>query len=242
MRIGAWSKDSGEVDAILRNEVPVPIIETVTARALTQALFVACKLRIFDRLLSAASAEELARDVGTSERATKRLLDALAASGYLSIDGDRYLCTERSAKWLCTSRHESLVGAITQMGALDFRWIDHLEEYVATGRPIDVHIDMSDEGWDLYQKAMRSYAPSTAPEVISCFHFSHDPKRMLDIGGSHGFYSAEFCRRFPSLSSVILDLPDAIAHAKPLLEKEGLSDRVTYRAGDIRTTTLEPDT
>src|SRR5918999_655745 len=127
MRIGAWWKDSGEVDAILRNEVPVPIIETVTARALTQALFVACKLRIFDRLLSAASAEELARDVGTSERATKRLLDALAASGYLSIDGDRYLCTERSAKWLCTSRHESLVGAITQMVALDFRWIDHLE-------------------------------------------------------------------------------------------------------------------
>jgi SAM-dependent methyltransferase len=58
---------------------------------------------------------------------------------------------------------------------------------------------------------------------------------MLDIGGSHGYYSVVICRRHPGLRSVVLDLPQAIRHAAPLLAREGMGDHVVHRAGDATT-------
>ncbi len=40
------------------------------------------------------------------------------------------------------------------------------------------------------------------------------------------------CRRHPGLRSVVLDLPQAICHAAPLLAREGMGDRVVHQAGD----------
>jgi SAM-dependent methyltransferase len=61
---------------------------------------------------------------------------------------------------------------------------------------------------------------------------------MLDIGGSHGYYSVALCRRYRSLSSTILDLPQAVEHAAPILAREGMGDRVVHRAGDALTEPL----
>ena len=49
---------------------------------------------------------------------------------------------------------------------------------------------------------------------------------MLDIGGSHGYYSVALCRRHPSLRAVILDLSEAVTHAERILDREGMGDRV----------------
>jgi len=61
---------------------------------------------------------------------------------------------------------------------------------------------------------------------------------MLDIGGSHGFLSVSLCRRHPGLSAVILDLPEAVAQAAPILAREGMGDRVTHRPGNALTDDL----
>jgi 2-polyprenyl-3-methyl-5-hydroxy-6-metoxy-1,4-benzoquinol methylase len=55
---------------------------------------------------------------------------------------------------------------------------------------------------------------------------------MLDIGGSHGFISAAMCRRHSALKAVVLDLPQAVTHAAPILAREHMGDRVTHRGGD----------
>jgi SAM-dependent methyltransferase len=47
--------------------------------------------------------------------------------------------------------------------------------------------------------------------------------------------SVVICRRHPGLRSVVLDLPQAIRHAAPLLADEGMGDRVVHRAGDATT-------
>ena len=61
---------------------------------------------------------------------------------------------------------------------------------------------------------------------------------LLDIGGGHGRFSVEICRRFPALHAVILDLPQAIAPAAEILAAEGMGDRVQHKAGDALTTDL----
>src|SRR4029453_17532073 len=58
---------------------------------------------------------------------------------------------------------------------------------------------------------------------------------MLDVGGSHGYHSVVLCRRHPGLRSTVLDLPEAVKNAAPLLEKEGMGDRVVHRVGAATT-------
>lgn len=65
-----------------------------------------------------------------------------------------------------------------------------------------------------------------------------DARDMLDLGGSHGYYSVSLCRRHPDLRSVILDLPDAVEHAAPILAAEKMGDRVTHRPGNALTDDL----
>ncbi len=61
---------------------------------------------------------------------------------------------------------------------------------------------------------------------------------MLDIGGSHGYYSVALCRRHPELHSTILDLPSAVEFASPILAQENMGDRIGYRADDVLTADL----
>jgi SAM-dependent methyltransferase len=42
------------------------------------------------------------------------------------------------------------------------------------------------------------------------------------------------CRRHRSLRATVLDRPEAIEHAAPLLAREGMGDRVVHRIGDAR--------
>ena len=60
-------------------------------------------------------------------------------------------------------------------------------------------------------------------------------RQMLDIGGSHGYFSVAICRRYTQLRATILELPDAIKHAAPLLAREGMGERVAHRAGSAFT-------
>jgi 2-polyprenyl-3-methyl-5-hydroxy-6-metoxy-1,4-benzoquinol methylase len=89
---------------------------------------------------------------------------------------------------------------------------------------------------------MRSGANLAAPELARRIPVPKveegRPIEMLDIGGAHGYYSVALCRRHPQLRATILDLPEAIAHAAPLLAKEQMGDRVVHRAGNALTDDL----
>jgi len=61
---------------------------------------------------------------------------------------------------------------------------------------------------------------------------------MLDVGGSHGLFSVALCRRYPDLTATVLDLPEAIEHAAPLLAAEQMGERVVHRAGNVLTDDL----
>jgi SAM-dependent methyltransferase len=61
-------------------------------------------------------------------------------------------------------------------------------------------------------------------------------RRMLDVGGGPGTYSALFALRSPDLHSTVLDLPAVVAIAREILSEMGVGDRVAVLAGDYRVT------
>src|SRR5262249_26948513 len=65
---------------------------------------------------------------------------------------------------------------------------------------------------------------------------------MLDIGGSHGFFSVCLCRRAATLRAAILYLPQALGHAPPLLAPANIGERVRHPARNALSHDLCADT
>src|SRR5262249_18749812 len=132
----------------------------------------------------------------------------------------------------------SLYEALLYQYVVDLRYIDRIEEYVRGDMAAHMHEEMSPQDWGLYQRAMRAGANLTAGEVIRRLPIPLSARELLDIGGSHGYYSVALCRRYTQLRATVLDLPEAVEAAAPLLAREGMGERVCHRAGDARTADL----
>jgi SAM-dependent methyltransferase len=121
---------------------------------------------------------------------------------------------------------------------VEWKAFEALEQFIITGEPMELHDHLPADDWPVYQRGMKSLAGLAVGEVVTRTKLPENPRRMLDIGGSHGVYSAGFCRRYPTLQAVILDLPEAVEHAAPLLAQENMGSRIVHQPGDAMTTPL----
>jgi SAM-dependent methyltransferase len=216
---------------VLRSRLfPAPMLEGY-AMVTTRALLAATEHGLFEALADGpATAERVAERCGTDPTATEKLLNLLVGMRHVRVHGDgRYDLTPRSRRWLTGS---GSVRDSVLMKELEWRWMEGLDAFLATGSQQDVHATMSDADWGRYQRGMRSNAGVVAPLLASRIPVPDGARDLLDIGGSHGYFSVALCRRHPELRAVVLDLPEAVEHAAPLLAAEGMGDRVTLRAGD----------
>jgi SAM-dependent methyltransferase len=234
MRLGTIGETLLERIALRVGLVPVPLIETFGGMLVSRTIMAATKLGVFAALEPAPlTAEEVAAHCGTDPRATGKLLFALAGHGYLRFDRGRYRLAPVARKWLAGKPDESLVDSVL-FRYLEWDWIGGLEDFVRSGRPLEVHDGISGEGWALYQRGMRSLATFGAREVARRVPVPKDARDLLDVGGAHGYFSVQLCRRHEGLRATVLELPEAIASAAPLLAAEGMGDRVVHLAGDAR--------
>jgi SAM-dependent methyltransferase len=233
MRLGAVPE--GLIESVLSRLglLPQPLLDTQVAYTLARTVMSGVQLDVFGVIASEAlTAEEVADRCNTHPAATKKLLNALVGAGYLRQHAARYRLTAVSRKWLVGgSPHSIRDKLLLQYREWDF--VAHYEEFVRTGKPLDIHRSLSAEDWGLYQRGMRALAGVSAAEVARRTPVPPGAHDLLDVGGSHGYYSVSLCRRHPNLRAVILDLPEAVAHAEAILAREGLGDRVVHRAGDV---------
>lgn len=218
--------------------VPIPLFETHITTTLARAVMAGVELGIFECLESAPlSASDVALQCETDADATALLLNALAASGYLALSHQEYALTFQSRKWLLRSSKRSVRDKIL-LQAIEWEWPSHLEEFVRSGKPLDFHAAMSDRARDLYHRSMRAIAGIGGREVAWRTPVPRGARQMLDLGGSHGHFAASICRRHPYLEARVLDFPNAIEKAAPLLRAEGMGDRIVHWAGDVNDTDL----
>jgi SAM-dependent methyltransferase len=237
VKIGAIPQTLVEWLALRLDIAPRALVDTHAAMLLARTVMAGAELKVFDALAGRPlTAEETAVACGSAPAATALLLDALAACGYLRFRSGAYALTRRG-RWVLASAPSSLRDKLL-LQIIEWRWLDALEQFVRTGRPLDFHQSMTAEERDLYHRGMRALAGVAGGEVARTVPVPPAGRRMIDLGGSHGHYAAEICRRYPSLSAEVLDLPDAIEAAAPLLAAEGLRERLVHRAGDVATEDL----
>jgi 2-polyprenyl-3-methyl-5-hydroxy-6-metoxy-1,4-benzoquinol methylase len=212
---------------------PTPLMETQLAYTLARIVMVGTKLGVFDVLAEGeATAMQVAGRCEADERAMAKLLFALAGAGYLEEAGDgRYGLTSMSRKWIVRESPVSLADKLL-FQFREWDWVEQSEHFVRSGEPVALHETLDEEGWDLYQRGMRAMTAAFSKEGVRRMPVPKHARDMLDIGGAHGLYSVGLCRRQQGLRSVILDLPEAVEKAAPLLAEEGMGDRVGHQAGD----------
>jgi SAM-dependent methyltransferase len=241
MRLGPVAENPIEWVIGRLNVAPRPLLETQMAYTLARVIMVATKLGVFEALADGrATAQEVAERCGTSAVGTEKLLFALAGAGYLRAEDGGYELTPVSRKWLLRASPHSIADKLL-LQFLEWDWLERAEDYVRSGEPLELHSMTDGKQWDLYQRGMRAMANAFAGEAVRRMPMPKQAQAMLDIGGSHGYYSVALCRRHAGLRSTILDLPQAVEQAASLLAAEGMGDRVVHRAGDALTEELGAD-
>jgi 2-polyprenyl-3-methyl-5-hydroxy-6-metoxy-1,4-benzoquinol methylase len=238
LKLGVIPENLAERLALWIGIPPPGIIESWLGIMAARAVMAATRLNIFEAVAACAlTAQEVAKKCATHPRATEQLLNALVGVGCLRTKGERYLLPRNMRDWVLADGKYSFRDQIL-LHYLEWRWCEHCEDYVRTGEPLRVHQTMTDVEWGIYQRGMRAGIAFPANWVARNLRLPKTARAMLDIGGAHGFFSVALCRRHPQLRSTILELPQAIKHAAPLLAKEDLGDRIDYQEGDVLMTDL----
>jgi predicted O-methyltransferase YrrM len=235
MRLGIVPDNLSERLVLLSGMLPPAIFEAWFGMMLSRTVMAATKLNVFESLAEAPlTAEGVAQRCGTHRGATEKLLDALVGLGCVEVRGDLYELRRSARSWVLADGKNSFRDQ-NLLHYLEWGWWEHCEDYVRTGKPLRVHQTMTEDEWGIYQRGMRSGIEMNAHWIARHLRLPRAAREMLDVGGSHGYYSVAICRRYPRLRATILELPEAIEHASPLLAKEGMGERVIYRPGNALT-------
>jgi len=234
---------SGDSAASKSRVDPAAIMALSTAYWGSQTLLMANRIKLFDTLAggplsSQAIAEKLKLDV----RATELLLNACVALGLCEKDAKKFSNSLSSATFLATGSPTSMANAISYSDNLFATW-GELEKAVRTGVPPKkaatyLGEDEAQTRHFVYGMHDRAMAIGRAlPEMLDLT----GRKKMLDVGGGPGTYSALLTERFPGLQADVLELAGVAKIAAEILEKMGATQRVNMLSGDYHTSDFGHD-
>lgn len=144
-------------------------------------------------------------------------------------------------KWLLAGSETNLGSWFTFWNELVFPfWGRELETASKDGEPSQSIHEWFDEEpgrWEVAQDGFRATASLLVEDVADAVSIPDGATRLIDIGGGHGLYALELCRRHPHLSATIFDFPGAIAAISDDIPTS-VAERVRMQAGDYFTDDL----
>jgi SAM-dependent methyltransferase len=212
---------------------PEAILEMASAFQGSRALLTACELDLFTVLGEARRASpEVARALGTDERATDRLMNALCALGLLQKSEGRFSNAPPAARFLVRGGPDFLAN----LGHIAHLWDtwSTLTQAVREGRSVQARpVKAHGAGWlRAFIAAMHWRATRHAPQVVAALDLA-GVSRVLDVGGGSGAYAMAFARAREDVGAVVFDLPAVVPLAEEYIRHEGLAGRVKTAAGDF---------
>lgn len=213
---------------------PTAIVDLATAYWGSATLIAAVRLKLFTHLAAgAATAEAVAERAGTDPAATDALLSALASVGLVSKTGDRYANTAPADHFLVEGRPAYLGPALLYNGDVYPLWA-RLDEVVRSGRVTeapDRYLGEDAERTRNFVYGMHHRALGVGRALCGAVDLA-GRRRLADVGGGPGTYSALLVAQTPGLEADVLDLPGVVAIASEIVREMGAADRVRCRPFD----------
>lgn len=205
----------------------------------TCTLHAAVKLDIFTTIGDGAMTNKvIAEKLGADANAVDRLINALAALGLLEKKVDTFLNIDAAGRFLRKDSKAYLGYMILHHHHLVASW-SKLDQAVLTGKPVRTRSSFNDESVrEAFLMGMFNNAMPQAPHLVETFDLSAC-QNLLDMGGGPGTYAIHFCLQNPQLQAVVLDLPTTQPFAEKTIAQFGLSDRISFMAGDYVTEVMQ---
>lgn len=224
--------------ALRFNLVPVPLLHVQIMPVLAKAVLEAADKGVFDVAQeSPKTLDEFVATLKLNRKALGELLGLLTALGYFTYRNSQFTLTRMARRFALKDDPQSVHGMMVFNNRVVWDWLNHLGDYLETGQGIQYHDTFTTEQWQYYQQAMVAASSTEAREFgrrapVPKSIRSGAPAAMLDIGGAHGQHSVALCKKFPALTAVILDLPEAIEQAAPFLAQQNMRARVRHQPGN----------
>lgn len=219
------------------------LLQMLFGYAPARALSIVAELRIADLLTDGPkTAEELALETKSHPRSLYRLLRACASVGVFMEDSDKHFSLNPMAELLRSDNPESLRGFAEMLAhAEQFQTWSALDFSVQTGTPafdkvhgmpIFEYYPTHPKSGKIFNDAMTSMSLGSSMAVIQAYDFS-DIRKLVDIGGGHGFLLASVLEKYPAMTGVLYDTTAIVEEAKVLLQKHGVTHRCETIGGNF---------
>lgn len=222
------------------------IFDSFTGPVKMAVLETAVELGIADVLEKTGSLEGIARalDLNTDPGGLGYFLDALAGLGFARKENGQYQNTALGRHFLCRKSPVCLAGLVRNMKAMQHKNLGRMAEIIRNGPPRveGAEILSSEAKWENAVSHLAAYQragmASTAADIVASLPEFTTASRLLDLGCGPGLMGMEMVRRNPGLTGVLMDLPAIIRLTRKEAEKEGMTSRLSFIAGDYNNTGL----
>jgi len=222
----------GRVDSEMLTS-PDVFFKLVFAFQKSRVVLTAFELGVFTALADEnKTSSDVAKALGTADRATDRLMNALVAIGLLKKARGRFSNSPLAAHFLVKGKPDYMAGLGHGVNLWD-TW-STLTQAVRAGKSV-----MGREVWDRgedwltsFIAAMHARARQAAPGIVALLDLKN-VSRVLDVGGGSGGYAMAFVRAKKGITATVFDLPNVLPLTKGYIEAADLVDSVDTSAGNF---------
>ncbi|WP_363463776.1 methyltransferase [Halogeometricum borinquense] len=225
------------------NKGPAPMLDLFGASSF-RSVTLALEIGLFETIADVdrpLTAEDLADRLDAHPDGIAVFCNFLVSEGYLEAVGNRYRLTGMTKKWLLAESETNMGPWLTYWNDLVFPfWEQELETAIREGEPSQSIYEWFDEDparWETAQEGFRATASLLVDDVVDAMTVPAGQSRLLDVGGGHGLYAMELCRRHSNLTATVFDYPGAIDAMEDDIPDE-LAGRLGTRTGDYWTDDL----
>jgi hypothetical protein len=221
---------------------PLQLLQMAMGSWITQAIYVAAKLRIADLLSEVPkSCDELAAATQTPAHSLLRLLRAIRSLGIVeTVEGDRFALTA-VGRSLQAERPGSMRAMVLTIGEIHYDAWGSLLRSVKTGAaafpsvfgaPLFDHLDRNREAGVTFHEAMTDLSALVSQVVLLAYDFAGIDV-LADVGGGYGRFLTAILQTYPNMRGILLDTPAVIAAADKQLEFHSCRERCTLVPGNL---------
>lgn len=226
-----------------QEQAPLRLMQFITGHWVSAAVYSAAKLKLADHLKNGPkSSDALAKEVSAHAPSLYRLMRSLACLGVLEETSARHFALTEMGELLRSDHPGSMRPmALFQGSPAHWQGWGNFLHSVKTGQSAFEHVHGKGffdycagdaEFSEAFNGAMTAFSAAAASAVIDAYDFT-GVRKLVDVGGGHGYLLCAILKRYPQLRGGIMDLPHVVAGAKPLLAAEGLTDRVELTGGSF---------
>jgi precorrin-6B methylase 2 len=222
---------------------PEKILQTGLAFWASKTLLSAVEMGVFTELTRGEEDfESLRGRLGLHERSARDFLDALVAMGFLRRQGDRYGNTPETDLFLDRNKPSYVGGVLEMANHRLFPFWANLTEALRTGQPQNEAKSGASSPFEAlyadparlkeFLAAMTGVSHGANLTIARAFPWS-DHRTFVDVGTAQGDLAAQIALAHPHLRGTGFDLPEVGPVFEEYVEKLGVSDRLSFQAGDF---------